>query len=189
MAKFQRDVCAIVGIPEEMVLTHTKARMADTVHRTLAAGRIFSCNMKQICAHLQALSCSVYRRIYRKRNVDFALIPLPRLEIDQVDDLKTLFEIDALNPDISLGLTELLLGEDLATGRKRMLLEQAGQGGGAAAAGERMDKLSGGSVDQIKRKLQEGKANNKGNKKPKPDDKSKPDGKPKSDDKPKAKAS
>ena len=189
MAKFQRDVCAIVGIPEEMVLTHTKARMADTVHRTLAAGRIFSCNMKQLCFHLQSLSCSVYRRIYHKRNVDFAFIPLPRLEIDKVDDLKTLFEIGALNPDISLGLTELLLGEELATGRKRMQLEQAGQGGGAAAAGERMDKLSGASVDQIKRKLQEGKEKGMGNKKPKPDDKSKPNDKPKSDDKPKAKTS
>ena len=151
MAKFQRDVCAVVGIPEEMVLTRTKARMADTVHRTLAAGRIFSCNMRQVCTHLEALAESVYKVIYKKANVSFSFVPMPRLEIDKVDDLKTLHEIGALNPDISLGLTEILLGEELATGRRRMEQQRDLKAGGNSKEGSSLDSSG---VTQLKRRLQ-----------------------------------
>ena len=122
LAQFQRNVCAVVGIPEEMVLTRSKARQADTVHRTLAAGRIFSCNMKQVCVHLEELAQSAYADIYGKCNSSFTFVPMPRLEVDKVEDLKILFEIGALDPDVSLGLTDLLLGEELATGKRRAAL-------------------------------------------------------------------
>ena len=124
MAKFQRDVCAIVGIPEEMVLTRTKARMADTVHRTLAAGKIFSSNMKQLCDHLQQIAADAYRKIYSKHNAVFSFIPMPRLEIEKIADLKVLFDIGVITPDVSIQLTELLMGDEITARRKRMQLEE-----------------------------------------------------------------
>ena len=56
MSKFQHDVCAIMGIPQEMV--HSQSRGGggqETVKKTMASGRIFSSNMVEVCRHLQEL--------------------------------------------------------------------------------------------------------------------------------------
>ena len=160
MAKFQRDVCAIVGVPEEMVLTRTKARMADTVHRTLAAGKIFSSNMKQICDHLKQVAADAYRQIYSKQNAEFCFAPMPRLEVEKIDDLKVLYEIGAITPDVSIQLTELLMGDEIVMGRKRMQLEQEERvASSKRRAGGRTDEdgntaLDSGGLRHLKTKLQ-----------------------------------
>ena len=100
-----------MGVPEEIVLTRTKARMADTVHSTLAAGKIFSSNMKQICNHLKQVAADVYSQIYSKQNTDFCFAPMPHLEVEKIDDLKVFYDIGVVTPDVSIQLTELLMGD------------------------------------------------------------------------------
>ena len=54
MSKFQRDVCAVMGVPEEMVRSQARGAQ-ETVRKTMASGRIFSSNMVEICRQLQEL--------------------------------------------------------------------------------------------------------------------------------------
>ena len=56
----------------------------------------------------------VYCDIYGEDpfGVRFSLTPMPRLEIESVEDIKVLHEIGALTPDLSLRLSRVLVGED-----------------------------------------------------------------------------
>jgi len=116
--KYRRDVCCITGVPFEMI--EGRGVGHETVRKTIASGRLFSTNMHEICRHLQALLKQVYREIYKKdSNVDFLLVPMPRLEVETIADFKVLFEIGALTPDMSIRLSRILLGEEPGAKRKK----------------------------------------------------------------------
>ena len=66
----------------------------------------------------------MYKRIYGKPNVEFILLPMPRLEVESVADMKILFEIGALTPDMSLQLSHIMMGEDIENKRRRIQLER-----------------------------------------------------------------
>ena len=62
----------------------------------------------------------VYRQIYgRSGDADFLLVPMPRLEVETIQDFKVLYEIGALTPDMSIKISRVLLGEDPGDRRKR----------------------------------------------------------------------
>ncbi len=86
----------------------------ETVRRAIASGRVFSTNTHEICRHLQNLLRQVYCQIYRKdpEAVEFTLVPMPRLEIETIQDFKVLHEIGVLTPDMSVKISRILLGED-----------------------------------------------------------------------------
>ena len=111
MDKFRRDITALTGVPHEMIVGQNFASH-ETVRKTLASGRIFSTNMHEICRHCQHLLSGVYSHIYnvKKEDVEFFLTPMPRLEIESIADFKTLFEIGAITPEMSLELSKMLLG-------------------------------------------------------------------------------
>jgi len=123
LAKFQRDVSAVLGVPEEMV--RSQARGQETVRKTLASGRIFSANMNDLCRSIQALLSAVYHRIYGADTAEFVLLPMPRLEVESVADMKVLFDIGGLTPDMGLQLSQILLGEDIDNKRRRTGLAKA----------------------------------------------------------------
>jgi hypothetical protein len=119
--KFRRDVCALLGVPFEMAVGRSSGGH-ETIRKTIASGRIFSTNMHEICRSLQKVLREAYARIYRcpPGAVEFVLTPMPRLEVETIQDFKTLFEIGALTPDMSLQLSRILLGEHPAmAGRRR----------------------------------------------------------------------
>ena len=124
LAKFQRDVAAVMGIPEEMIRAQSHGGQ-ETARKTMATGRIFSANMTEVCRHLQCLLVAAYERIYGEgAGVEFVLLPMPRLEVESVEDMKVLFEIGAITPDMSLQLSQIMLGEDMENKRRRVQLEQ-----------------------------------------------------------------
>jgi hypothetical protein len=124
LAKFQRDVAAVMGIPEEMIRAQSHGGQ-ETARKTMATGRIFSANMTEVCRHLQCLLAAAYERIYGEgAGVEFVLLPMPRLEVESVEDMKVLFEIGAITPDMSLQLSQIMLGEDMENKRRRVQLEQ-----------------------------------------------------------------
>ena len=131
LRKFQHDVGAVTGVPEEMISSQHGGH--ETVRKTVASGRIFSSKMEDVCRHLQDLLALVYERVYKQRNAQFVLLPMPKLEIESVQDFKALFEIGALTPDMSLQLSQILMGEDLNNKRRRVELERRSQTGGADA--------------------------------------------------------
>jgi len=103
----------------------TSSLDSGNVKKTLASGRIFSTNMQDYCKHLQRLLCHVYRKIYGDQTKClFLLVPMPRLEVEQISDLQILHEIGALTPDVSMSLSRTLLGESIVC--KKQKLPQAG---------------------------------------------------------------
>ena len=110
--KYRRDVAGLFGVPFDMILGRDTGGH-ETVRKTMASGRLFSTNMHEICRHLQNLLKQVYRKIYSHgENVEFLLVPMPRLEVETIQDFKILFEIGALTPDMSMKLSRILLGEE-----------------------------------------------------------------------------
>jgi hypothetical protein len=109
--KFRRDICSATGVPYEMV-SGKEGGGSENTRKTMASGRIFSVNMHEFCRHCQNILRVVYCLIYRvdPENVEFILTPMPRLEVESVNDLKILFEIGALTPDMSVELSKILLG-------------------------------------------------------------------------------
>jgi hypothetical protein len=110
LEKFRRDISAATGVPYEMVAGRQGAQ--ETATKTMTSGRLFSANMHEFCRHCQNLLRQVYCSIYRvdPESVEFIMTPMPRLEVESVNDLKVLFEIGALTPDMSVELSRVLLG-------------------------------------------------------------------------------
>jgi hypothetical protein len=118
--KFRRDISSLTGVPHEMIIGRDQGNR-ETVRKTIASGRIFSTNMHELCRHCQNLLVAVYSFIYRVKpdSVDFTLTPMPRLEVETIEDFKVLFEIGALTPDMSLELSRVLLGGAAAPRKKK----------------------------------------------------------------------
>lgn len=111
LSKFQKDVANVCGIPYDYVFSNSSSH--ETVKKTLTSGRIFSSNMTKMCKNVCLLLKHVYEIIYNKKNAEFSMIPLPKLEIESVQDLKILFDIGSITPDISMDLSNILLGDDV----------------------------------------------------------------------------
>lgn len=116
----------------------------ETARKTISSGRIFSTNMHEVCKHVQTLLSHVYSRIYggSPNDVDFLLVPMPRLEVETIQDFKVLHEIGALTPDMTIKLSRVLLGEEPLTTKRQRQQEElkrnsattAGRGGSQAVA-------------------------------------------------------
>ena len=77
--------------------------------------RIFSAEMQQLCNHLRTLSANVYSIIYSEkdpRSVNFIISPSPKIDIESIDDLKTLFEIGSIKPSMANRLADTLINAD-----------------------------------------------------------------------------
>ena len=161
--KFQRDLTAVTGVPFEMVIGR-EGGSADTVKKTMTSGRLFSTNMHEYCRHMQYLITDVYCAIYKAKeeNVTFQLTPMPRLEVESVADFKVLFDIGALTPDMSLELSQVLLGraakpyakvkpgqDEKKEGEKKGAAgrDDAKEGGGAEGKGDSILGKRGGEQD------------------------------------------
>lgn len=121
LEKFRRDVASLLGIPFDLAYGHNTGQ--QTAGSTEIHSRTFSNTVLRICHILQELIKDIYCKIYEceKGNVEVVLNPMPRLDIHSMADLKILFEIGAITPDITAQLSEiLLLGERTnVTGKKR----------------------------------------------------------------------
>lgn len=115
--KFHRNVCALFGVPPD-VLSSNKGTGKDLVKRVALSGRVFSASIQKICATLQDFMQHVYQKIYsnlgKKQSnlspVEFVLTPIPRLDVESIDDLKILHEIGILTADASANISNMLLG-------------------------------------------------------------------------------
>ena len=129
--KFRHSVCSLLGIPPEMVMADREAGKNQS-QRGKATSRIFQNKMSRICMFLSDLLQEVHEHIY-KEQAHFHLVALPRLEIQGMEDLKTLHEIGVLQPDHAIQLSEVLLGPSPASKRRKQqqpAARQAGGGGG-----------------------------------------------------------
>jgi len=143
--KFRRDVASLLGVPYEMLIGRDSTH--ETIRKTLASGRIFTTNINALCQHLKTLLKRAYATIYKveEGSVEFFLSPMPRLEIESIADLKVLYEIGALTPDMSLNFSRLIVGDYPSTIRKRMLAKPGGNQQALLAAGGQQQQAPGAS--------------------------------------------
>jgi hypothetical protein len=112
-AKYRHSVCSLFGIPSEMVVSDRSAIQRET-RGGRTTSRVFQNKMARMCIFLSDLLQEVYRHIY-KEEAQFNLTPLPRLELQSIEDLRILHEIGVLQPDHAVRLGDVLLG---ATGKR-----------------------------------------------------------------------
>lgn len=111
--KFHSSACSLLGIPMEMVASDRSAQHENRGGR--ATSRMFQSKMAKVCMFLSGLLSETHKIIY-KEDAEYNLVALPRMEIQAIEDLKTLHEIGVLQPDHAVLLSEVLLG---ARGSKR----------------------------------------------------------------------
>ena len=114
--KFRGSVCSVLGIPSEMVCAD-KSGLRES-RGGLATSRMFQSKMARVCMFLSELLQDAHKKIYNE-DAEYNLIALPRLEVQCIEDLKTLHEIGVLQPDHALRLSEVLLGTTAEKKRKR----------------------------------------------------------------------
>ena len=119
--KFRHSVCSLLGIPPEMIIADRESQQQSRGGK--ATSRIFQNKMSRMCMFLSDLLQEVHEHIY-KELVRFHLVALPRLEIQSMEDLKTLHEIGVLQPDHAIQLSEVLLGPSPANKRKKLSSQQ-----------------------------------------------------------------
>ena len=109
--KYKFDVCALLGVPPELLITaHKSLDGSDGKERASGTSRIFQSKMQTVCSFLKSLAAEVYAKIYKGSEASFDLVPMPRLEIAKIEDLKILHEIGIIQPDHCLELASILLG-------------------------------------------------------------------------------
>jgi hypothetical protein len=119
--KFRHSVCSLLGIPPEMIIADRESQQQSRGGK--ATSRIFQNKMSRMCMFLSDLLQEVHEHIY-KELVCFHLVALPRLEIQSMEDLKTLHEIGVLQPDHAIQLSEVLLGPSPANNKRKKLSSQ-----------------------------------------------------------------
>ena len=108
-AKYRHNVCSLLGIPCELVAADRVSGGKES-RGGRATSRLFQTKMMRVCSFLSELLSEAYEVIY-KEEATFNLLAMPRLEIQGVEDLKTLHEIGVIQPEHALDLSEVLLGK------------------------------------------------------------------------------
>jgi len=110
--KYKVDVCSLLGIPPEMISgVHGAEPKTKTEKQNVGTGRIFQAKMQGVCFFLRTLLAEVYSTIYKGSEAQFDIIPMPRLEISTMEDLKILHEVGVLQPEHTVDLASILLGK------------------------------------------------------------------------------
>lgn len=112
LEKFRRDVCGLIGVPYEMVFGRgAGGGGTETSARSNVNGRLFSKTVQRMCDVVQQLVKEVYCEIYgtQQNRVTVTLNPMPRLDISSIEDVRQLWEMGAVTPDVMAQLSEILL--------------------------------------------------------------------------------
>ena len=108
--KYKYDVCYLMGIPPELIAISTSANPSNIPqNKSQGHNRLFQARCQALCEFLKTFASKVYNQIYGT-SMAFEILPMPRLEIKDLNDLKVLFETGVLQPEHSLKLSDILLG-------------------------------------------------------------------------------
>lgn len=104
-----RSVLNVFKIPQRIV----DGGMETNKEISLNA-RIFQGEIQTLCRHLNNLCESVYNIIYGgdKDDIQFLIAPNPKLSIESIEDLKALFEIGSISPQMAKKFREVFIQAD-----------------------------------------------------------------------------
>lgn len=123
LEKYRRDICNIIGVPFDMVFGRMGSASQSGSAQADVAGRMFTNTVYRVCKFIEHLLQEVYSIIYDTdiHEVNVSLNPMPRLDIRSIEDIKILWEMGAVTPDVMAQLSEVLLISEKtgSTGKKR----------------------------------------------------------------------
>ena len=105
--KYTSDVCSLMAVPMGMIQGNESIK---TSTQSKGSSRIFQAKMQRVCTFLKALLSEAHELIYKKP-AEFDLVPMPRLEISEVADLKVLHDVGVLQPEHTVEIASLLMGK------------------------------------------------------------------------------
>ncbi len=109
LEKFSRDVAFLLGIPPNFVVSRTSLTSSNAAAIQAENTSTFTTNAQAVCKHLQALLSDVHQVIYGKP-MHFTVLPVPRLSIESVEDLKNLMDTGLVLPEKAASIVDILLG-------------------------------------------------------------------------------
>lgn len=107
--KYKYDVCYLLGIPPDFINISTNPHNQVQSNKNQGHSRLFQARSQCICQFLTVLGSRVYREIYKTEAV-FEIIPMPRLEIESLQDLQVLFDVGVLQPEHTVNIGDVMLG-------------------------------------------------------------------------------
>jgi hypothetical protein len=129
--KYRRDVSNVFGVPFEMVFGRVGTSQQSGSAQADLSGRMFTNTVYRICKTMEHLIQEVYCTIYETPmdSVEVNLNPMPRLDIRSIDDIKILWEMGAVTPDVMAQLSEVLLlnEKSSSTGKRRQTSHAPGE--------------------------------------------------------------
>jgi hypothetical protein len=106
-ARFRTNVCAVMGIPPELLAGSSRAgggssssdgkSTSTSASASSLAHKLLHVKMLRVTGFLADLAADVYRTIYKGEEAEFEIAPLPRMQVESVADLKMLFEIGMID--------------------------------------------------------------------------------------------
>ena len=105
--KYTSDVCSLMAVPMGMIQGNESIK---TSTQSKGSSHIFQDKMQRVCTFLKALLSEAHELIYKKP-AEFDLVPMPRLEISEVADLKVLHDVGVLQPEHTVEIASLLMGK------------------------------------------------------------------------------
>lgn len=109
LEKYSRDVAFMLGIPPNYVVSRSTMSTSSSSDHQSSNAHTFTTNAQAVCRHLERLLCNVHEVIYGKP-ADFSIVPMPRLSIESMEDVKTLMECGLILPEKCVRLVDILLG-------------------------------------------------------------------------------
>lgn len=107
--QYIESVLNVFKIPQKI-----KSGSMDRNNEISLNARIFQGEIQTLCKHLNSLCESIYTIIYggRKEDIQFLIAPNPKLSIESMEDIKTLFEIGSVSPAIARKFREVFIESD-----------------------------------------------------------------------------
>lgn len=133
LEKYSRDVAFLLGIPPNFVVSKTSLTSSNSAAIQAENTNTFTTNAQAICKHLQALLSDVHQvcllfffplcnknismilhsfilQVIYGKPMHFTILPIPRLSIETVEDLKNLMDTGLILPEKASSIADILLG-------------------------------------------------------------------------------
>ena len=109
LEKYSRDVAFVLGIPPNFVVSKSSMTGSSSSAQQGENTHTFTTNAQSICRHLERLLSDVHEVIYGDA-AEFSIVPMPRVTIETMEDIKSLMETGLILPEKCVRLVDILLG-------------------------------------------------------------------------------
>ena len=108
LQRYQLCVCNLVGIPADTVMPSQRTEVSVAAYT--ANSRTFMNVIRRMSTLFERLLADTYKRIYAS-DATFTVIPIPKIEIQSMDDLEKAVRCGAVSMDMLANIATTLAGD------------------------------------------------------------------------------